>query len=499
VRVTGTPVVRNTAGVEGCLLARFDGPEPPSWLRRWLDAGLAGVMLSARNIAGPGQLRSLVRQLREHNPDLLIAADEEGGIVTRLEAATGSSYPGNAALGALDDLALTGAIATSIGSTLAASGLNLDLAPVADLDTNPANPVIGVRSFGADPARVAAHTAAFVTGVQASMVGACAKHFPGHGRTAADSHLELPVVTATLAELSPADLVPFRAAIGAGVASVMTAHVVYPEIDSVAATVSRRILSLLRDELGFGGVIITDSLDMAAIGDGPDRADGAMAALAAGADLLCLPAAAAAQRRAADAITAAIAGGELSARRVAEAAARVRALAQWARPSPASDPDPALGAVAARRALLIDGPVAPLTTPPFVLDAGGRMSAQLEDSAASLLGVLRERITGTGGIRLTDRAEPAWLDDQLAAAADRSLVVVVRDAHRIGWQQELLKQVLAARPDAVVVGTGTVHDRALTAGAYVGTRGASRASLTAAADLLAGRPASERRTDDLGS
>jgi beta-N-acetylhexosaminidase len=488
-----------TPGIEACLLARFDGPAPPSWLRRWLDAGLAGVMLSAQNITGADQLRSLVRELREHNPDLLIAADEEGGIVTRLEAATGSSYPGNAALGALDDVALTGAIATSIGSMLAASGLSLDLAPVADLDGNPANPVIGVRSFGADPALVAAHTAAFVTGVQASLVGACAKHFPGHGRTAADSHLELPVVTATLPELRSTDLVPFHAAVGAGVASVMTAHVVYPEIDSVPATLSRRILGLLRDELGFGGVIITDSLDMAAIGDGPDRADGAVAAMAAGADLLCLPAAAAAQRRAADALATALAAGELSASRGGEAAGRVRALAQWARPVPVGDPDPALGAAAARSALLIGGPVAVLPRPPFVLDAGGRMSAQLGDSAASLLGVLRERLPGTVGVRLADRAEPAWLDDQIAAAAGRSLVVVVRDAHRIEWQRELLKHVLSARPDAVVVGTGTVHDRELTAGAYLGTRGSSRAGLTAAADLLAGRPAQERRTDGFGS
>ena len=134
-----------------------------------------------------------------------------------------------------------------------------------------------------------------------------------------------------------------------------------------------------------------------------------------------------------------------------------------------------------------------------MLDAGGRMSAQLEDSAASLLGLLRERMPGTVGVRLTDRAEPAWLDDQLAAAAGRSLVVVVRDAHRLEWQRELLNRVQAARPDAVVVGTGTVHDRALARGAYVGTRGASRAGLTAVADLLAGRPLREGSTGGLGS
>jgi Glycosyl hydrolase family 3 N terminal domain len=125
--------VRITDGIDGCLLARFSGPAPP-WLRRWLDGGLAGVVLFAGNIAGPDQLRSLVAQLREHNPDVLIAVDEEGGIVTRMDEATGSSYPGNAALGAVDDVALTGQIAQSIGAMLAAAGLSLNLAPVTDLD-----------------------------------------------------------------------------------------------------------------------------------------------------------------------------------------------------------------------------------------------------------------------------------------------------------------------------------------------------------------------------
>jgi len=121
-----------------------------------------------------------------------VAIDEEGRIVSRAEAVTGSSYPGNAALGAVDDVTVTKAVAQSIGAMLADCGINLDLAPVADLDGNPANPVIGVRSFGGDPARVAAHTAAFVTGMQANMVAACAKHFPGHGRAAADSHVTVP-------------------------------------------------------------------------------------------------------------------------------------------------------------------------------------------------------------------------------------------------------------------------------------------------------------------
>jgi beta-N-acetylhexosaminidase len=492
--------------IYGCLLARFGGTEPPDWLRRWLERGLAGVLLFAGNISSPDQLRSLTAQLREHNPDVLIAADEEGGIVTRVEAASGSSYPGNAALGAIGDPGLTRGVAVSIGAMLADGGVNLNLAPVADLDANPAGPVIGVRSFGADAGRVAAHTAAFVRGLQDSGVAACAKHFPGHGRAGADSHLELPTVDATLAELRDTDLLPFRAAVDAGVKAVLTAHVLFPAIDDVPATLSSRLLGgVLRDELGFGGVIVTDALGMAAIGDGADSAAGAVAALGAGADLLCLAADEAAQRRARDALMAAIAAGELSGNRVAEAAARIRALASWAvSPDRALDRDRALdqerngqpdraagqdlGLEAAARALLVDGADVPLRQPPLVLDAGGRMSVQLEDHAASLLGVLSGMLPGTAGVRITGPADLTGLEQRIAAAAGRPLVVVVRDAHRQQWQRDLLRTALGIRPDVLVVGTGTTHDRGLAGRAYLGTRGASRASLLAAASLLTGRP-----------
>jgi beta-N-acetylhexosaminidase len=483
--VAGPPAIPRE--VYGCLLARFDGPRPPGWLLDWLDRGLAGVLLMARNISSRDQLGTLIGELREHNPQVLIAADEEGGIVTRVEAATGSSYPGNAALGAIDDAELTRRVAASIGAMLAGHGISVDLAPVADTDANPANPVIGVRSFGARPDRVAAHTAAFVHGLHAAGVAACAKHFPGHGRTGADSHLELPSVAATLPELAATDLVPFRAAIAAGVESVMTAHVLFPAIDSVPATLSRRLLhDVLRTDLGFDGVVITDALEMAAIAGRPDSA---VAALAAGADLLCLPATAAAQERARDTVATALRGGELTRPQVEAAARRVARLASRADRVPAAAADPGLGLAAARRALLTDGLALPLTGPPYVLDAGGRMSTQLEDSAASLLGVLRGLWPGTSGVRLTGPADLTGVEGRVTAAAGRPVVVVVRDAHRHAWQRELLRTALRARPDALVVGTGTTHDRGLAGGAYLGTRGASRASLLAAAALLAGQPA----------
>jgi beta-N-acetylhexosaminidase len=483
-------MTRTTRDLNGCLLARFRGPSAPEWLLSWLDDGLAGVVLFAENISGADQTRSLVAELRARNPHAIVAVDEEGGIVTRLEAAAGSSFPGNAALGAIDDTELTRRAGRQIGAMLADRGLSLDLAPVADTTANPDNPVIGVRSFGADADRVAAHTAAFISGVQSQGVAACAKHFPGHGRTGADSHLELPSVPASLAELTATDLVPFRAAIAAGVRAIMTAHVRFPAVDDQPATLSRRWLTdVLRGDLGFGGVIITDALDMAAIGDSAESATGAVGALMAGADLLCLSRDQAAQERAVAGLAAAVADGTVSRDRVAEAAERVRALADWAHPAAGPDEDPGLGSRLARESLVISETVGALPAAPYVLDAGGRMSTQLEDSAAGLLGLLADRMPGAGGVRLAapaDRDGLSGLDGWLAAAAGRPLVVVVRDAHRHSWQRELLRRALAARPDAVVVGTGTAHDQSLAGPAYLGTLGASRASLTAAADLLAG-------------
>ena len=250
------------SGVErlaaACLLPSFSGEEVPDWVLRLLERGLGGITLFAYNVREAEQLASLTARLREVGGDLLLAIDEEGGDVTRLEASTGSSFPGNLALGVVDDTSLTAEVAAAIAGRLARCGVNMNLAPVADVNTNPDNPVIGVRSFGADPELVARHVAAFVEGTQRQGVAACAKHFPGHGDTAVDSHVGLPVVAGDL----EAALLPFRAAIAAGVKALMTAHLVVPALDDVPATLSRRILSrLLRDELGFDGLVITDALE----------------------------------------------------------------------------------------------------------------------------------------------------------------------------------------------------------------------------------------------
>ncbi|WP_146765297.1 glycoside hydrolase family 3 N-terminal domain-containing protein, partial [Micromonospora saelicesensis] len=161
----------------------FVGTTPPPWVCRWLGEGLGSVVLFARNVVDTEQVAALTATLRAERPDVIVAIDEEAGDVTRLESVHGSSRPGNFALGAVDDPELTEAVARDLGAELAAAGITLNYAPDADVNSNPANPVIGVRSFGADPVLVARHTAAWVRGLQAGGVAACAKHFPGHGDT----------------------------------------------------------------------------------------------------------------------------------------------------------------------------------------------------------------------------------------------------------------------------------------------------------------------------
>ncbi|TMD00933.1 MAG: glycoside hydrolase family 3 protein, partial [Chloroflexi bacterium] len=216
-----------------CLLPGFVGTQPPDWVLRRAAAGLGGVCLYARNVSSTSQLKAMSERLHTENAGLVIAIDEEGGDVTRLEAGTGSSYPGNLALGAVDDFELTRAVAGSIGAELAAAGIDLDLAPVADVNSNPINPVIGVRAFGAEPGLVARQTAAWVEGLQGAGVAACVKHFPGHGATSLDSHLALPVVDE---DPHQGALESFSAAIAVGVRAVMSAHIVVPTIDAGPGT-----------------------------------------------------------------------------------------------------------------------------------------------------------------------------------------------------------------------------------------------------------------------
>jgi beta-N-acetylhexosaminidase len=312
----------------------FVGTTPPAWLQRRLAGGLGGVALFSRNIVDADQVAALTAALRAENPDVIVAVDEEAGDVTRMESRTGSSRPGNLALGAVDDPDLTEAVARDLGHELAAAGITLNYAPDADINSNADNPVIGVRSFGADPALVGRHTAAWVRGLQAAGVAACAKHFPGHGNTSVDSHHAAPVIEASREDLFAVELAPFRAAAAAGVQAIMSAHLFVPSIDpGLPATLSHRLLTgVLRGELGFEGLIVTDAIEMAAIAKPYGLAGAAVRALAAGADAICVGGETADEEAAEtlrDAIVDAVTTGALREERLTEAAERVWRLARW--------------------------------------------------------------------------------------------------------------------------------------------------------------------------
>jgi beta-N-acetylhexosaminidase len=437
----------------------FVGTDVPDWLARRIDAGLGGVCWFAQNVADESQAATLARALHGLGP-VLVMADEEGGDVTRLESATGSSYPGHAALGALDDVPATRRVAAAMGRRLRAVGVDVALAPVVDVNADPENPVIGVRSFGATPDVVARHGAAFVTGLQGAGVAACAKHFPGHGSTRTDSHLALPTVADPVEVLRERDLAPFRGVVEAGVRCVMTAHVVFPAYDAQPATLSPVLLGLLRQDLAFDGVVITDALDMKAISAGVGHAEGAVRSLAAGADLLCIgnpgyPETYDADARlglVVDAVVAAVEQGRLSMERLEQAAARVAALGGWLREEPAGAVEDA-GDVAAR-AVTRRGDVR--VARPRVLDLGGAVNI----AAGHRDHHLRDLLEGHSG--------------------DGRLVVLARQPSQLAE----LADLVGRNPDAVVVWSGI--DVAVPGDNVVLTHGGGRAVAEAAADLVLG-------------
>lgn len=337
--LSGPQVRRLAASV---LMPGFLGTAVPDWLAAAVRGGLRSACYFGQNFAaGPAAAARLSADLHALAPDLVTASDEEGGAVSRLHAGGPPRYPTHAELGAADDPAHTRATARALGEELAGVGVDAALAPVVDVNSDPLNPVIGRRAFGDRADGVARHGAAFVAGLHDAGRLAAAKHFPGHGDTRTDSHEALPVVTAGTALLDERDLAPFDAAVRAGADMVMVGHILVPAVDSAApASVSPAWYALLRRR-GFTGAAVTDALDMRGLAAHTGAEDpvegvarGAAAAIAAGADLLCLgnPATAGgtgeeAYTRSVERIAAAVAEGLIRPARLREASARVAALA----------------------------------------------------------------------------------------------------------------------------------------------------------------------------
>ena len=468
------------------VMGAFSGPTLPPWMAARLEAGLGSVCLFGSNITSPDQLASLTAAMRTVAPDVLIATDEEGGDVTRLHEAEGSPHPGNAALGRVDDVVLTEAVARSIGGELFAAGIDLNTAPVVDVNSNPDNPVIGVRSFGADPLLVARHAEAYIAGLQSAGVGACVKHFPGHGDTSVDSHLDLPTVHAPLELLRDRELLPFAAAVAAGTLSVMTSHVLLPAIDPVLpATLSPAVVALLRDDLGFDGLLVTDALDMKGASGGRGEPAAGVLALVAGCDLLCLGA----EKDAAlhDAIVAAIVdavrSGVLAEARLTEAAERVvrasRQVQQWRTDVSAETPSPSASALVAGRALRLTGQLP---------DLRGAVVLRFRTGTNVAVGPVPWGLPADGKVltegRQVDVLPTSRVGDLLALAPAAPLIALVREPHRHPWVPELLSALADARPDLVVVEMGWPGDALPPGVTTVLTYGASLANARALDELL---------------
>jgi beta-N-acetylhexosaminidase len=272
------------------LFVGFEGISFPGELGDLVASGrVGGVILFTRNLRDPHQTRRLVREIRERSPEeapVVVAIDQEGGRVQRLRDPW-TEWPPMRRLGEVGSTELTREVAAALAIELTELGIGLDFAPVVDVDTNPDNPVINDRSFGRTAKVVGEHAVAFIESMQSLQIAACAKHFPGHGDTSLDSHFALPSLPHTLERMREVELPPFVAAARAGVASIMTAHVVFPALDRKRpATLSPEVMAILREEIGYDGLVFTDDLEMKAVADRFRPAELVSGALAAGVDAL---------------------------------------------------------------------------------------------------------------------------------------------------------------------------------------------------------------------
>jgi beta-N-acetylhexosaminidase len=507
--------------VRGLLMLAFDGLElPVAMAERLRSAPAAGITLFRyQNVADAAQLRALTEAIqaaaagggRAADGPLLVAADQEGGQLAALgDVAT--VFPGNMALGATGDAGLAERVGRATGMELRALGVNVAYAPACDLATNAANPGIGIRSFGADPAAAAALAAAMTRGLRSAGVAATAKHFPGLGDAGVDSHLGLPAVGRDRAGLLARELIPFRAAIEAGADLVMSAHVALPGVTgepSLAATLSRVLMhDILRRDLGFDGLAITDALDMAALPQGDGQVDAVLRALAAGVDLLLCASDEAARLRIEAGLARAASEGRLDPAAIAASRARLAALRGTLRDHPEPAPDAAIVRSAAHERLAAEVAARAMTLVrdeagllPLRLPDGARIAAVMPrpadltpaDTSSRVAPALAMALRGRHG-HVTEVLSSLNPDDgeiaaiRSAAAGHDLIVVGTISASLHPGQARLVEALLQTGVPAVTIALRTPFDLAAypAAGVHICTYGIHEPSLRAAAEALFG-------------
>lgn len=458
------------------LMVGFPGTTPtPQLIRLIQQYHVGNIILFSRNVQSAQQLHELTASLQEiareasQRYPLLIAIDQENGMVQRLgEDAT--IFPGNMALGAVGSEQSAYEVALAAGLELRALGVNLNLAPVVDVNNNPANPVIGVRSFGEDPQQVARLAGAQIRGYHDAGVATCIKHFPGHGDTATDSHLAMPTVPYEMKRLESVELVPFKSGIAASTDCVMTAHIYFPALmgaTNLPATLSPAVIRhLLREQLGFQGVILTDCLEMNAVSETVGVGRGAVLAKQAGNDLILISHRYDRQLAGIEALKAAVQSGEIASEAIQEAAERVLALKRRLEErEQRQSVTPTLAEVGSAAHRQLRDQIYERSTTlvrneqnvlPLHLDAAQRLLliythrdiwTQVEDKGypeAFLAESLRKRHASTDVIVLTERTAPADYERLYSAAreADALLMVTVNALHdpqQVQVMQDLIK------------------------------------------------------------
>jgi beta-N-acetylhexosaminidase len=496
------------------VMLAFEGFELPAAMADRLGrAPAAGVTLFRHvNVRSPGQVRELTRALQSAaGGGLLIAADQECGQLIALGDGS-TPFPGNMALGAVDDVELTERVGRAIGTEARAMGVNVVYAPVLDVASNPLNPALGIRAFGDDPALVARHGAAMVRGLQSVGVAATVKHFPGSGEAADDPHHGIASVAAAREVLDARELVPFRAAVEAGARVAMSAHLALPAVagrDDVPATLSRAVMTdLLRRDVGFDGVSITDALDMAGVGRGADGVPDVAAAIRAGVDLLLTAPDPDAREQIERALVEAAARGDLVERDMAATDRRLGDLRAWlavAGPAPditvvrSADHMVLAAEVAARSITLVRDPGGVL---PVRGANGGRVLAVMprptdltpadtsSTVAPGLAAALRRDHPDVDEVTVEIEPDATSIAAVRSRAAAVDLVVVgTIDGHRFRSQLDLVDAIAATGTPTIAVAIRGPWDVAgyPAAAAALATYSILPGSLEALVDVLAGR------------